>query len=441
MIPVSSLLSPAAQRLAEPYASEPAQGIDPRVIEMLEEELEDDVEKLLESAQAIPVGEVIIRALVEFDESKHPRDDRGRFTGSTTLPPSSDDPAPGSKYYYHQAPRSTLEKIAEEGIVPRGGKGPGVTSLSPHLDSVHEWSGLIGRKDDDNVVMRVPRAGVRAIFTGDPIEEFDEDDNPNPDYDPNFPMRTTEYDPRDFSAELGARHVIPAHRLEAYIDGRWVKLKKDFRGNEFDESKHPRDKEGQFTDAGADSPQPDWANPVGGVASRAWGMSDEERREIVRLYTQSGGRYNQVNAHLREGREVDEETRKTIAVIDDLFERDARPVEKVLYRGISGFEPEELGLEEGVEFTDKGFVSTTADRSIANRFGAHSADGKLSGEGIGIIFKINAKGTPGVMLGGYSRYGEDETLLPRGTRFKVTSVKEGYPGEKFALVTMSVVKP
>jgi hypothetical protein len=169
--------------------------------------------------------------------------------------------------------------------------------------------------------------------------------------------------------------------------------------------------------------------------------SDTDRHEVIRRFTQSGGTYREVNGHLRENREASPEAKQTIEILDQLFEKEAEPIDRVLYRGLSGYDPEELGLLEiGAEFHDPGFVSTTSDQRIARRFAAHSQDGKLSGEGVGTIFKINAKGMPGVNMSRYSRYGEDETLLPRGSTFKVTSVKEGIPGESLSVVTMSVVK-
>lgn len=170
-------------------------------------------------------------------------------------------------------------------------------------------------------------------------------------------------------------------------------------------------------------------------------LTPEEKSEIVRRFTQSGGTYREVNGHLREGYETSEETTKTIKVLDDLFESSAKPMDKTLYRGMSGYEPDDLGLYVGAEFTDKGFVSTSGSVDEAKKFAAHDPSGKPQGdEAVGILFKINgAKGGKVLDLRGYSRYGEEELLLPRGAKFKVTSVKQGEPGVSFAVVTMSVV--
>jgi hypothetical protein len=178
----------------------------------------------------------------------------------------------------------------------------------------------------------------------------------------------------------------------------------------------PRDDQGQWTDGGA---------------------SDAQEDETLRLYTRSGGTYREVNEGLRGGKNMSSDP--TVVVLDKAFAAHSEAAPAVVYRGLAGYEPEELNLVEGATFTDLGFVSTTAAKSDAVKF-ATNGEGKLSGEGIGIVFKINTGKSSSLDMSRYSRYDESEHLLNRGTTFKVTSVKEGSPGSKLAVVTMSVVK-
>jgi len=161
-----------------------------------------------------------------------------------------------------------------------------------------------------------------------------------------------------------------------------------------------------------------------------------ERRETIRLYTQSGGTYREINERLRAGEDLS--SHPTVQALEAAFIEEAKPLDEVVYRGIAGYDPEELGLEEGAIVTDLAFVSV-ATKAAAKKFAMHGED-SLSGEAVGTLIKINAKGVPALDLRGYSLYGEDERLLPRGTKFKVTSVKEGFPGESLNVVTVSVVK-
>lgn len=170
---------------------------------------------------------------------------------------------------------------------------------------------------------------------------------------------------------------------------------------------------------------------VGGSAASA------EDDALLEAYTTTGGTYRRINEDLRAGHDLTNDP--TVTAITRAFERHGEIAPSVVYRGIAGYEPEELNIVEGQTFKDPGFVSTSQSRSNATRF-ALNGSSEISGQAVGIVFKINTRGATALRMGRYSRYGEDELLLPRGMTFKVTSVKEGYPGEKLAVVTMSVVK-
>lgn len=162
-----------------------------------------------------------------------------------------------------------------------------------------------------------------------------------------------------------------------------------------------------------------------------------DERETLRLYTQSGGTYREVNGALRSGKKLDDNP--TVTLLDRTFKTHGEEAPHVVYRGIAGYDPEELNLEEGSEFTDPGFVSTTRDVKEAKKFAFHGSD-RLSGDAVGIIFKIQTRGIRALNMSPFSRYGERETLLNRGTRFRVKSVREGIPGESLSRVTLEVLQ-
>ena len=163
--------------------------------------------------------------------------------------------------------------------------------------------------------------------------------------------------------------------------------------------------------------------------------------ETMRMYTQSGGTYQQVNSGLRNGGELDETSRKTIKLLDEKFDTEATPITAPLYRGLSGFDPSDVGLTVGAEFKDAGFTSTSGDEKVAKKFATFSDSGKLEGEyAVGTLFKIvGSKGSKALNMNPYSRYNENEFLLPRGSRFKVTSIKQGVPGKSLSKVSLKIV--
>jgi len=160
-------------------------------------------------------------------------------------------------------------------------------------------------------------------------------------------------------------------------------------------------------------------------------------RTLVEEYTRTSGTYSKVNEGLREGKDMSADP--TVVALDHVFDKQSEPSPAVLYRGIAGWEPEELNLVEGRVFTDLGFVSTSEKKVDAAKF-AMAGKQEMSGEAVGILIKINTGKVASLNMGRFSMYDEKELLLRRGTQFKITSVKEGYPGEKLAVVTMSVVK-
>ena len=71
---IKSLTSTPARRLGEPLASPIHQPVSEDILKWLEEMLKNEPLAVLESKIGMPVGAIIVKALAEFDESKHPRD-------------------------------------------------------------------------------------------------------------------------------------------------------------------------------------------------------------------------------------------------------------------------------------------------------------------------------------------------------------------------------
>jgi hypothetical protein len=180
--------------------------------------------------------------------------------------------------------------------------------------------------------------------------------------------------------------------------------------------------------------------PAGGPDGGQWssdGGGSWTPEDSVKLqdYTRTGGTYREVNEGLRAGKDMS--GHPTVAALEKAFKERGDAAPKQVYRGMAGWELEELGLEVGKTFTDHGYVSTATDQQTAKKF-AMAGETKMEGEAVGIVFKINTGGLRSLDMNPFSRYGENERLLPKGLTFKVTSVKPGEPGRRLAVVTMSI---
>jgi len=110
--------------------------------------------------------------------------------------------------------------------------------------------------------------------------------------------------------------------------------------------------------------------------------------------------------------------------LDSAISKSRLANDTMLYRGLSLPEDSSFSrLRPGDSFTERSFVSTTADRSIAEKF----ASPKLKESDESVVLRIKALGgTPAVnmhaALGGMRTHEEKEFLLGRETRFSVTKV-------------------
>mgnify|MGYP001562935043 CR=1 FL=1 len=142
------------------------------------------------------------------------------------------------------------------------------------------------------------------------------------------------------------------------------------------------------------------------------------------LQNYQDGAYRKINGTLRRGKTLRGDTGTLISAMDAVFARAPRLEEtSILFRGGSFKGAQKL--KRGKKFTDKGFVSTTTQESVARNFMDDDLD-KPGGNAV--LFRIQAgRGTRGIWMGQATGYGrEAEFVFPRNTRFRVQRVVPHY---------------
>jgi len=171
------------------------------------------------------------------------------------------------------------------------------------------------------------------------------------------------------------------------------------------------------------------------LSNEAWGEElSEDQMRAIQDYAGTGA-HRTVNATLRYGdiNDAGQDTREMITNLDEAIEmgtidgpRDMDG-DMVLYRAFD--DPELLArIESGEEmigavYTDKGFVSTTADINVAEKFYESGATGHTA-EGPRIICSIDIeKGMPAAVLDAADLgAGEKEVILPRDSTFVIKDI-------------------
>lgn len=115
---------------------------------------------------------------------------------------------------------------------------------------------------------------------------------------------------------------------------------------------------------------------------------------------------DEMNHHLRFGKKASPEAKKYISDIDKAMEDGPRvPKDAVVHRQVSSEFLNSGAFEQGGEFSDKGYISTTIMK------------GAIGNENIEIRIP---KGSKGLYLEGLTDWeGEQELLLPRDSKFRV----------------------
>ena len=151
------------------------------------------------------------------------------------------------------------------------------------------------------------------------------------------------------------------------------------------------------------------------------------------LLNYMGRAYRDVNAHLRSEtppkRNTLDEVRSITSALTDLISVQPPPTgERTVYRGTRQLR---LGLRPGDEFHDRGFMSTSDDRSVAD---------SMTGVG-GSLFVIKAPaGTQALDVRDLGAdASEAEILYPPGTKMRVVSADEPEDELKTAVYTVEIV--
>jgi hypothetical protein len=142
--------------------------------------------------------------------------------------------------------------------------------------------------------------------------------------------------------------------------------------------------------------------------------------------------YRQVNAKLRghkadlmseEDRYEDEDLDEIISSIDSAFKKSKTTKDLLVHRSVTSDDlPGVPGHHdmEGKSFVDKGFASTSFTQSKAKIAGLEDEHLKHKTR-VQLNIRL-PKGSKAIHMEGITRHAEDEVLLPRGTRFKITRV-------------------
>lgn len=133
-------------------------------------------------------------------------------------------------------------------------------------------------------------------------------------------------------------------------------------------------------------------------------------RDALQHYASNhpGDGYQAVNRGLRDG----SGNCSICGKLDDAIGKSEVSKDVQVFRGASLPDHVLSSLTPGSTFTDKGYVSTSLDHSVASNF-----------SGKGAVFSIHVpKGSNGIFASHYTDNDEKELLLPRGSKFRIDSV-------------------
>jgi hypothetical protein len=156
-----------------------------------------------------------------------------------------------------------------------------------------------------------------------------------------------------------------------------------------------------------------------------------EREQKLSISGYQDGQYHEVNDSLRAD-SVRDDLQTDVANIDSAIAQQAPTTEDtILYRGYSQVMPTTPGvstppdytaMEPGETFTDKGFVSSSIDKSVSEQFSRRGGTENPNTGGMekSIMAVHVPEGSQGLNVNGLMPgSGEDEIILPRGSEFQV----------------------
>jgi ADP-ribosyltransferase exoenzyme len=157
----------------------------------------------------------------------------------------------------------------------------------------------------------------------------------------------------------------------------------------FDPAKHPRDRHGRWAHVAGGG----GGDPVGHLESSV--KRDLSRDERAAVMDYIGGGYRKLNRALRGGATLEADQQATTDALRKLGDEHALTSDMVLYRGIDRDATVafgDIGQATGVEFTDRGFGSTTLSSDRAASWAGTLAQSR---RGDSAVLQIRApKGTP-----------------------------------------------
>lgn len=160
-----------------------------------------------------------------------------------------------------------------------------------------------------------------------------------------------------------------------------------------------------------------------------FGATEEEVMDLDAYTSKSDGFYGEINGYLRfhpapyEWYGTGPEDAKVIVEhLDSVFRKaPAIPGDLILFRGLGlgwhGGKP----LAPGEEFTDKGYVSTSASYSVARYFALEMGDEEKPERRAVFVLYLAGPEERGILVD----QGEDEVMLPRGRKFRVMARRDG----------------
>ena len=216
--------------------------------------------------------------------------------------------------------------------------------------------------------------------------------------------------------------------------------------DDFDESQHPRDDHGRFGEgtgeksgekiavalAKIEKPHEEqmrekFATANAERVNQGLPALTESEAQSTGLYT--NGSYYDMNQPTRAGTAFGMLDKRTVDKIHDLDRAiDKSPLKEnmELYRGISAHSAREMfggdGLKVGALIQDKGFVSTSKDLSVADKWADRTDNAGMRGVRVIIEAKAGQRGLDATKFSVDSK--EKEVILPRDSQFTVIGVKE-----------------
>lgn len=153
--------------------------------------------------------------------------------------------------------------------------------------------------------------------------------------------------------------------------------------------------------------------------------------DALRFYTLDG--YGKINHNLRKGYEVPYDARRAMGDLDEAFQMDSAtmPEDAIVHRKIGGWPWLSRRLDsgkdiEGLVFQDPGYVSTSLDSTVPERFGWSTDPRPIYAEihvpkGHPAIY-VQAKGHTGKRA--WTIFDQAEVLLPRNLSFRISHYSE-----------------